>query len=439
MFLIYTILYCVIAAVLLPFEYLKRPAPARKRWLKEKFGVTGLPVSPQGQPSLWVHAVSMGEVIAAVPFIREIRKRHPSLRIVLSTITDTGQQVARERLSGSADIIYLPFDIPFILKRLINKTRPLVFIAMETELWPNIFRVLHREGTAVLVMNARLSERSFRGYGRIRFFMKTVLRGVDMFCAQEEAYAARIRALGVDPERVTVTGNFKFDTQPHGEAPGWAESLRSPRILAGSTHPGEEELVLSVFERLRKDFPDLNLILAPRHPERFGEVERLVKAKGLSYVKRSEFSEQNGFRIADSQGNTQHSTPKIVILDTVGELASAYGACDLAVIGGSFARHGGQNPLEPASWGKAVVCGPHMENFPFITDFYREGAALQTSEEALYETLRELIESPEKRKTMGEKAKALALAKGGAVSRTADVLERYLDGHLPLSQEKPLP
>jgi len=439
MFFIYTVLYCIIAAVLLPFEYLKRPAPARKRWLKEKFGISGLPVSPQGQPSLWVHAVSMGEVIAAVPFIREIRKRHPSLRIVLSTITDTGQQVARERLSGDAHIIYLPFDIPLILKRLIRKIRPLVFIAMETELWPNIFRVLHREGTAVLVMNARLSERSFRGYRRITFFMKTVLRSVDMFCAQEEAYAARIRALGVDPERVTVTGNFKFDTRPPEMVPRWSEILNGPVILAGSTHPGEEDLIVSVVERLRKDFPDLNLILAPRHPERFGEVERLIRAKGLSYVKRSELSEQAGLHIADSQSTTRHSTPKIVILDTVGELASAYGACDVAVVGGSFIPHGGQNPLEPASWGKAIVCGPHMENFPFIVDFYREGAALQTGGEGLYETLRELIGSPEKRTTMGEKAQALALAKGGAVGRTADVLERYLERHFSVTKEEPLP
>ena len=439
MFLIYTILYCLVAAVLLPFEYLKRPAPVRKRWLKEKFGITGLPASQQSLPSLWVHAVSMGEVIAAVPFIREVRRRHPSLRIVLSTITDTGQQVAQERLSGSTDIIYLPFDVPLILRRLITTIRPLVFIAMETELWPNVFRVLHKEGTAVLVMNARLSDRSFRGYRRIRFFMKAVLRSVDMFCAQEEAYAARIRALGVDEDRVRVTGNFKFDTRPAGDLPEWSEILRGPVILAGSTHPGEEELVLSVLERLRRDFPDLNLVLAPRHPERFGEVERLIKEKGLPYVKRSESSDPTRPGIADSQRTTQNPEPKIVILDTIGELASAYGLCDVAVIGGSFTRRGGQNPLEPASWGKAIVCGPHMENFPFITDFYREGAALRTGEEGLYETLRELIGSAEKRNAMGEKAKALSLARGGAISRSADVLERYLEGHFPLSQKEPLP
>jgi 3-deoxy-D-manno-octulosonic-acid transferase len=221
--------------------------------------------------------------------------------------------------------------------------------------------------------------------------------------------------------------------------PRWSEILNGPVILAGSTHPGEEDLIVSVVERLRKDFPDVNLILAPRHPERFGEVERLIRAKGLSYVKRSELSEQAGLHIADSQSTTRHSTPKIVILDTVGELASAYGACDVAVVGGSFIPHGGQNPLEPASWGKAIVCGPHMENFPFIVDFYREGAALQTGGEGLYETLRELIGSPEKRTTMGEKAQALALAKGGAVGRTADVLERYLERHFSVTKEEPLP
>lgn len=420
MFFIYSILYYIVAIALLPFEYLKRPAGVRKRWLREKFGAVELPARAQGRPVIWVHAVSVGEVISATPFLREIGKRYPSSRIILSTITDTGQKVARERVSDIADVVYLPFDIPFIIERLIKRTKPGLFIAIETELWPNIFRVFKKKGIPVAVMNGRLSEKSFKGYKKIRFFMKSVLKNVDMLCMQDETYAGRIKALGADDARVKVAGNFKFDTRPPERLPEWAAVFTGPVLLAGSTHAGEEDLIISVFEKLRRDFPDLNLIIAPRHPERFKQVEDLVKAKGLSYAKRSEM------RIVDSQLTTQNSTLKIVIMDTVGELASAYGICDIAVIGGSFVRHGGQNPLEPAFWGKPVVCGPHMENFPFMDDFYKDGAAAETDETRLYDTLRDLLLSPGKRKEMGERAKRLYGEKAGAVRRTMEELDRIM-------------
>ncbi|HET6516173.1 MAG TPA: 3-deoxy-D-manno-octulosonic acid transferase [Thermodesulfovibrionales bacterium] len=419
MFFLYSLLYGVAAVILLPFEYARRPAPVRKRWLKEKFGCVDLPTGTEDSPLLWIHAVSVGETLSAVPFIKEIKGRYPSIRVVLSTITDTGQAVARERLAGVADAVYLPFDLSFCIKPLFRKIRPSAFIVIETELWPNIFRVSKKMGIPLLVMNGRLSEKSFRGYMRIRFFMKAVLECVDLFCMQEKAYAERITALGADEGKVIVTGSFKFDTGPPGKLPEWAWVLKGPVILAGSTHPGEEELILGVYEDLRQDFPGLNLIIAPRRPDRFQEVYALMKARGFSCKKRSEIS-------GVSPAESGLSPGTIVLLDTVGELAAAYGICDIAIIGGSFIRHGGQNPLEPAFWQKPIICGPHMENFSFIEEFYRKGAAEKTEREGLRDLLKELLGNGEKRKTMGEAAKALYREKAGAVNRAIDALGKIV-------------
>lgn len=444
MFFIYSLLYFIAAAILLPFEYLKRPADVRKRWLREKFGFVGQRRSAHGSPLIWVHAVSVGEVISATPFLKEIKRRYPSVHIILSTITDTGQKVARERVSEIVDIVYPPFDLVIAIKNLLSRITPALFIVMETELWPNTFKVLKDNGIPVLVMNGRLSEKSFKGYRRIRFFMKSVLEHVDMFCMQDETYAGRIMALGANAEKVAVTGNFKFDTKPPDQLPGWAGALTGPVILAGSTHAGEEEMLVSVFEKLRQDFPDLNLVIAPRHPERFREVEELIHKNRFACIRASNLTRSGGgdaVRAEASQNiglliSQQHSS--VILLDVMGDLASAYSVCDIAVIGGSFIRHGGQNPLEPAFWGKPVICGPHMENFPFIDDFYKEGAAAKTDEEGLHDILKDLLVSPEKRKKMGGKAKTLYFKNAGTVNRALDFLERYIKLPLALPEEKPL-
>ncbi len=438
MFFIYSLLYCIALAILLPYEYLKRPAGIRSQWLRERLGFPDSNLWTQDSKLIWVHAVSVGEVMTAAPFIKEIRARYPSLRIVLSTVTDTGRKVAGERLSGAVDIVYLPFDLVWIFRRVLRRARPALFIAIETELWPNIIRTCRSEGVPVAVCNGRLSDSSFRGYKRIRFFIKYVVRLVDLFCMQARVYADRVKELGAEEGRVRVTGNFKFDIRPPDKLPEWAGYLEGTVILAGSTHEGEEELMVSVFRGLKKDFPELNLILAPRHPERFGKAEEIVKAAGLPYVKRSDLT-PGVEPPAKSRYAARRISGAVVILDTIGELASAYGASDISVIGGSFADRGGHNPLEPAFWGKPVVCGPHMENFPFMQDFYVGSGAMKTDAEGLYEVLKQLIRSPEKRKIMGERARSLYTEKAGAVNRTVDALERYLEPQLPLSEQKPLP
>ena len=418
--LIYSFLYSIALFVILPFQYKKRPKDLRQRWLKEKFGFFNYPLvsASGGRPSslIWVHAVSVGEVIASLPLLQRLKDRYPSAILVLSTITDTGQKVAVEKAPEGSKIIYLPFDLNFILKRTFKKIHPSLFITIETELWPNLLMTLKKHKIPAVVMNGRISDDSFKGYKKIKFFMQGIIDCVDLFCMQDAVYAGRIKELGAQENKIRVIGSFKFDTVPSMNVPEWTERFSRPVIIAGSTHRGEEELILASFVELKKDLPDLTLIVAPRHPERFGEVEELAKAKGLSYVKRSQLIH----RFTDSPIH------QIIILDAVGELASVYGTSDIAIVGGSFIEHGGQNLLEPAFWGKPIICGPHMENFPFAKEFYEKGAAIEADSSELYGKLKELLQSSEKRKTMGDKAKELYNEKAGAVERGMKEIERFL-------------
>jgi len=418
MYLLYSLIYVIAVIFLLPFEYFKRPKDIRERWLKEKFGFFDSSLIPHPSSFIWVHAVSVGEVMAASPLLGRLKERYPAKSIMLSTITDTGQKVAKERAPEGTTIVYLPFDIPSILKSVIERVKPEILIVIETELWPNMFRVFKSNGVPVVLLNGRISENSFRGYRKVSFFMKQVLSCVDFFGMQAEEYAERIRRLGVNNDRVVNTGNFKFDIRPPSQIPEWTGKLKGPVITAGSTHEGEEEFITTVYIELKKDFPDLNLIIAPRHPERFQGVEDRLRAKRISFIKRSTFSNQ-----PSEQGIVEGM---IILLDTVGELSAIYGISDIAVIGKSFRGYGGQNPLEPAYWGKPIVCGPHMENFPVIKDFYKEGAAIEINEERLYAVLKELLSNPEKAKEIGSRAQELNRENSGAVNRAMEIIAGYL-------------
>lgn len=419
--LIYSFLYFIVLICLLPFQYRKRPKDLRKRWLREKFGTFNFSLSTFNSSLIWIHAVSVGEVIASLPLLEKLKVRYPSVSLVLSTITDTGQRVALEKVPDRTKVIYLPFDLSFILERTLKNIQPNLFITIETELWPNLLMTLKKRKIPAVVMNGRISDDSFKGYKKIKFFMQSIISCVDLFCMQDAVYAGRIKELGAQEEKIRVIGSFKFDTVPSLNIPEWTELLTHPVIIAGSTHRGEEDLLVSFYIELKKDFPDLSLIVAPRHPERFGEVEGFVKAKGLSYVKRSQLSSDSPLHPF-----TNSPLPSIVILDAVGELALVYGVSDVAVIGGSFIEHGGHNLLEPAFWGKPIICGPHMENFPFAKEFYEKGAAIETDSSSLCEKLKELLQSQEKRKAMGDKAKALYNEKAGAVEKAMKEIERFL-------------
>jgi len=418
MYLLYSIIYIVALIFLLPVEYFKRPGHLRERWLKDKFGFLDSSLVTHHSSPIWVHAVSVGEVMASLPLLKRLREKYPSKNIILSTITDTGQKVARERVPEGTDVVYLPFDITPVINKVIKKVKPVILIIIETELWPNLIRSFRKNGTPVILLNGRISENSFRGYKRISLFMKRVLSHIDFFGMQGEEYTERIKSLGVNTGKVMNTGNFKFDSSPPSQIPVWTEKIKGPVITAGSTHEGEEEFITSVYHELKKAFPALNLIIAPRHPERFKGVEDMLRLKDIPFIKRSAFSNQ-----------LPESTiikGQIILLDTVGELSAIYGISDIAIIGKSFRGYGGQNPLEPACWGKPIVCGPHMENFPVIRDFYTEGAAIEVREDELYSVLKGLLLSPEKAGEIGSKAQELYRKNAGAVERSLEIIAVYL-------------
>lgn len=423
MYITYNILYALVLFFMLPFEYFRRPRHLRGRWLKERSGFP--PVSSTDNRPIWVHAVSVGEVIASIPLIKRLKAAYPGREIVLSTVTDTGQKVAGERAGDLARIIYIPFDMTFAVANAFDRVRPSLFVIMETELWPGIIHFFKKRGVPVLLMNGRLSEKSTRGYLKLRFFFGRVMKDISFFCMQDEVYAERIVLLGAVPENVRATGNFKFDTKPPAQVPAWTRMLTGPVLIAGSTHRQEEDVVLDLFTQLIPDYPTLNFIIAPRHPERFSEVEEIVKKRGIRYVKRSEIG---GGGVSPRPGNDDKAPMQnvIVILDAMGELSSVYGAADIAIIGGSFTERGGQNPLEPAFWGKAIICGPHMENFPFIDEFYRKGAAAMADRDKLYETVKGILASPERSAGMGKAARELYDKDAGATDRAMDIMKKYI-------------
>jgi 3-deoxy-D-manno-octulosonic-acid transferase len=387
--------------------------------LAQRFGRLGDGLPPE--PRCWIHAVSVGESAAAVPLVEGIRRRWPELGIVVSTVTPTGARIVSERLAGIAAHRYFPLDLPGPVRRALDGARPRFFIAIETELWPNFLRALARRRVPAMIANGRISDRSFRRYRRVRWLMRNVLADVSVFAMQTDEDARRIVALGAPPERVVVTGNLKSDLLPGTGADdaGWRENLglgADARLwVAGSTHRGEEAVVLDVFQRARARWPALRLLLAPRHPERAGEVEALIRERGLPAARRSR----------------PPATPvpgTVIILDTVGELASLYGLAEVVFVGGSLVPVGGHNVLEPAMRGKPVLVGPHMSNFREGAELLqRSGGGLVVKDGAeLERELARLLEDRDLARRMGEAARTAFAGRQGAVSATLDLVARHL-------------
>jgi 3-deoxy-D-manno-octulosonic-acid transferase len=424
MYFIYSFLYAAAVCVLLLPQYLKRPPELRMTWLREKLGISRITAGKDTARPFWVHAVSVGEVTAAIPLLNILKTSCPDAPIILSTMTDTGRRVAESKAPRGVSVVYMPFDISCVMKRFMRRISPLLFLIVETELWPNAIRVAHHQGVPVIMVNGRISAKSFSGYTAISGFMKTVLSYGTLFLMQTEGDAERMRLMGADEKKVLVAGSFKFDSPDLQTIPSWAARLQGPIIVAGSTHAGEEVLLLSAFRSNLGQAPSLKLVLAPRHPERFAEVEALVKESGLPFIRRTELLETDGEDTVDLCRDI-----RILLLDSIGELSAVYGIADIAVIGKSFLEQGGQggqNPLEPAQWGKAILCGPHMENFPFIRDFYQEGAAFEVTAEGLAGKIRELLEAPSVAREAGEKARQIYARNSGAVERTVGMIGQYI-------------
>ena len=371
---------------------------------------------------LWFHAASVGEVQGLQPIIASLHDRFPSRPVVLSTFTPTGKAMAQTLVPQAGRIFLLPFDLPWTVGRMVRRLRPTVLIVQETELWPNLFRCLGRLQVPIVLVNGRLSLRSFRRYALIRPFMRSVLGNVSLVLAQSDTITQRFRNLGLPARKVRTVGNTNIDraleqaqsVPPHPLGP----TLASRRVLvAGSTHQGEEAMLISVHRRLSEQFPDLCLILAPRHLERVESIVRHVRTGGLSVIQRSEYPGEPGV------------CPEVIILDTLGELVSLYKLCTVAFVGGSLVPVGGHNILEPVMFGKPLLFGPHMQHFPelaaLLTD--AQGAIRVRNEADLYAQAAHLLANPSQATDMGRRARHALDSNSGALERTCQALAAVLE------------
>ena len=400
-------------------------AAKRRRNFPDRLGFRLDRIPPsKDHPRIWIHAVSVGETLSSVPLVRELKNRLPSVDLFFSTVTLTGQEVARKSLGGLVEsTFFFPFDLPGITGKFFDRVLPDVVAILETEIWPNFLSECAGRGIPVVILNGRISERSFRGYSRVRSFFRRVLSCVTSVAMQTEEDARRIIALGAGPEKVSVTGNMKFDMAPAQKSAtpflSWLKGEKSRGTMwfvAGSTHEGEEGVVLSAFADARSGNRSIRLLLAPRHPERFDAVAELCSRRGWQAARKTRIP-----------GEGEESSP-VVLLDTVGELQSAYAAADIAFVGGSLAPKGGHNILEPAFFGVPVVTGPHMENFREIFEmFSRENALVTVRDGAgLSRVLSEWASDPSSFSEMGIRAKRLLETLRGATERNAALIAREL-------------
>ena len=420
MFWLYTIFYYLGAGLTFPFEALKRSSDLRKTWILQRLGIYKKPQWAQKRKTLWIHAVSVGEVIAVSKLVNRLSE---NFNIVLTTITDTGQRVAQEKIiSREVNFYFLPFDCPFAIKRAIRAFSPSALIIAETELWPNLIRTASRR-IPVLLINARLSEKSFKRYLKIKFFIKKMLENICVIGVQEEIYKERFKKLGVPEDKIIITGNTKFDIEIKKVEFDWENVIPRPVVIAGSTHFPEEELITRAFLSLKKAG---TLILVPRHPQRFEEVEKVVQ-KLIASSRR--FEDVTFYRLSKMENifkNLKFSRRVIIMVDKMGVLGALYRICDVAVIGGSFIPHGGQNPLEAIYWKKPVIFGRSMENFPFIEEFIKEKACFQVDKEELAETLKKLLENEQLRKETGKRAYFVFKKRSGATEKTLTLIKKFI-------------
>ena len=429
MYLAYSVL--TLAAFILASPYFIYQAIRYKKYvrsLRERLGYLPISFNLDGEESIWIHAVSVGEALTARALAADLKRRYPRLRLYLSTTTMAGQQVAKANLRPFVDgVFYFPFDFMFTIRRTLALVRPRLFVMMETEIWPNLLRACRKRGVRTAVVNGRISARSYPRYKLIRPFFRRVLADVDRFCMQSGESAHRLKNLGADPGRVSVTGSLKFDSldlpSPTAHGKPRERVLRFFRVsshrtvvVAGSTMRGEETAVLQAFRKIKATQTHAIAIIAARQPERFGEVERLSREAGFVTIRRSELP-------IDAEPRAD-----VVVLDTIGELAQLYQLATVVFVGGSLADHGGHNILEPAIFGKPIIFGPHMQNFREIAEvFVLNDAAIQVhTERELDNAILSLVRDPVQRARLGAAARALVEANRGAKDKTLAVLGELL-------------
>ena len=373
-----------------------------------------------GRRVIWVHAVSVGEVLAVSGLVQQMRESFPRHRVIVSTTTETGQELARKRF-GPDNVFYFPMDFAFAIRPYLSDLHPELVILAETEFWPNFLRLVHDGGAAIAVVNARISDRSWPRYRRFEWALRRMLAGIDLFLAQTQTDGERLQTLGADPQRVHVTGNLKFDVNLPATPP-IVEKLRralagesaGPVLVCGSTVEDEEAPLLKAFENLRVSHPRAVMILAPRHPERFDDVAILVRQMGIALHRRSRWQ---GEPLAGG----------VFLVDSIGELAALYALADVAFVGGSLVPRGGHNIIEPAQHGVAIVTGNHTENFRDIVGLFHSRDAVRIVGLAeLPLTLMHLLENDQERHALGRRAQETIQSQMGATSRTLEELKNLV-------------
>ena len=371
-----------------------------------------------GAKPLWIHAASVGEVRSAEPLIRELKAHRPDRKVLLSTFTATGNRIARQ-IRGVDTAIYLPLDFPWSVRRALSAFEPAILIIIETEIWPNLLRTAFGRGIPVLLLSGRISEKAFARYSIARAFFRRVLGFFSVLGMQSPADAARAAKLGAEKDKVAVVGSLKFASRNIDNRWRRILALRDTSrqlVVAGSSHRGEEEILLAALKSARAQFPRLSLVLAPRHPERFDEVEKLLLSSPFAFQRKSRLAAEEYF------------AQDVLLLDTVGELPEFFAAGDIAFVGGSLVNYGGHNILEPARFEKPILFGPYMANFRTIAEeMKRSGAAIEVRDAVgLSRALVNLLGDTGTRQRMGERASAVAGANRGALSLNLKLAERYL-------------
>ncbi|MEW6668773.1 MAG: 3-deoxy-D-manno-octulosonic acid transferase [Thermodesulfobacteriota bacterium] len=416
---LYDLLGSLASLCLLPFIPLQRSGP-----LADRLGLFR-PLERAGTPSLWVHALSVGEVLSAVPLVLALRGRYSGIPLVFTATTAQGLSMARRELGGKVDrILRMPLDTCWSMRRLLDHIRPTLFIVVETDLWPGLLNRLAKRRIRAVLVNGRVSPRTYRTYRRFRFLVRNLLfGGLDRCLVQTEVDRERLLRIGLSPEKVVTAGNIKFDREwvsmTGEEADRLLKTLNlTPQdtlIVAGSIHPGEEEVLLNVFLRLRPLFPQTRLILAPRRIEDAESVHRSAAAKGLRPLLRT-----------DLPGTSEHHD--VLVLNTLGELGRIYGLGTITFVGGSLVPLGGHNVLEPAAFGKPVLFGPHMHNFQLMSQLLVEtgGGRMVGDEEGLFSAMRQLLGDPHQRGSMGRSAREFVEGNRGALARVLDQIDACL-------------
>lgn len=415
---IYHFIWTVLAFPILPIATL-----FKDRHLRERLGL-GLPKGSPSQQSIWIHALSIGEVVSALPLVKSLKERYPANRIVFTVATRQGMKIAHTELSGQVhQIITMPLDFWWLNRRIIAHANPKIFILVETDVWPGIIHQLKRRGIRSILINGRISPRTFRSYKRFRLAARFMLNGLETCLMQSDLDRARLIEIGIKPGRVQTIGNIKFDRDwelmADAERARWFRSLgilmnRIPWVV-GSTHEGEEVYILDAFKGLHQKFPDLFLILAPRNIERVEEIRNFAAARGLTVNLRSDPRERA-------------NNCDVLILNTIGELGRVYGIGEISFVGGSLVPIGGHNLLEPASFGQPVLFGPHTHNFVLMSQLLLEaGGGLRiTDVQDLIKTMTDLLSDPKKRHQMGRRAMRFVEMNRGALNRVLANIDQYM-------------